>query len=277
MFTFKEKSVLPGFGITLGFTLFYLSFIVLIPLFTLITKTSEISFDQFIKIVSDPRVIASFKLTFSSALIASFFTLIFGTVVAFFLERVNFPLKKIIDGLIDLPFAMPTAICGIALATIYSPNGSIGSLLAKLNIKVVYTQTGIIIAMIFIGLPFVVRTLQPAIQSLGSELDEAALNLGASKLQTFTKITLPLLMPAALTGFVLAFARGLGEYGTIIFIAGNMPMKTEATSLLIVSKLEQYDYTGGTAIAITMLTLSLTLILSINIIQSHFNRKIGGI
>jgi len=267
-FRFKEASVLPGFGLSLGYTLLYLGLIVLLPLSALVFKSSELGFSGFFKTILDPRVLASFKLTFGASLIAAGVNVVFGTIVAWFLVRIRFPGKRVIDAIVDLPFALPTAVSGIALAMLYSPNGKLGIFLQSIGIKVAFTQLGITIALIFIGLPFVIRTVQPALEEMDRELEEAASSLGASRTQTLTKVILPLLLPPIITGFTLAFARAVGEYGSVIFIAGNMPMKTEITSLLIITKLEQYDYAGATAIAVAMLLVSLAMILLINLFQS---------
>ena len=267
-FRFKESSVLPGFGLSLGYTLLYLGLIVLLPLSALVVKTSELGFSGFFKTILDPRVLASFKLTFGASLVAAVVNVIFGTIVAWFLVRISFPGKRIIDAIVDLPFALPTAVSGIALAMLYSPNGKLGIFLQSIGIKVAFTQLGITLALIFIGLPFVIRTVQPALEEMDRELEEAAFSLGASRTKTVTKVILPLLLPSIITGFTLAFARAVGEYGSVIFIAGNMPMKTEIASLLIITKLEQYDYAGATAIAVAMLLVSLVLILLINLLQS---------
>lgn len=267
---FRSRNALPGFAPTLSFALAYLCVLVLIPLSTLVFKSASLGVSGFIDAVCDPRVLASFRVTFGSAALAALINLVLGTIVAAFLVRVRFPGKSVVDALIDLPFAMPTAICGIAMATIYAPKGDVGAIFAKLGIKIAFTPAGIVIAMIFIGMPFVVRAVQPALEELGHDAEDAARSLGANRFQTLRRVLVPALAPALLSGFTLAFARGLGEYGTIIFIAGNTPMKTEITSLLIVTQLEQYNYPGGTAIALTMLTLSLVLILLVNRI---FRRK----
>lgn len=266
----KNKNVLPGFAPTLSLALAYLTVLVLIPLSSLIFKSASLGADEFLKIVTDPRVLASFRVTFGSAALAALINLVLGTVVAAFLARSRFPGKNAVDALIDLPFAMPTAICGIAMATIYAPRGDVGAIFAKLGIRIAFTPAGIVIAMIFIGMPFVVRAVQPALKDLGRDAEDAARSLGANRFQILRRVLIPSLAPALLSGFTLAFARGLGEYGTVIFIAGNAPMKTEITSLLIVTQLEQYNYPGGTAIALTMLALSLLLILAVN---RFFRRK----
>jgi sulfate/thiosulfate transport system permease protein len=263
----KRQSVLPGFGMTLGFTLFYLSLIVMIPLTGLFLKAATISWSEFWNTVTDPRVVASYRLTFGASLVAALINAVFGLIVAWVLVRYSFPGKKIVDALVDLPFAMPTAVSGIALTAIYAPNGWIGHLLKPLGIKVAYTPLGVIIALTFIGLPFVVRTLQPALEDLESGVEEAAASLGASRLQTFIKVILPMIFPALLTGFALAFARALGEYGSVIFIAGNTPGKTEVTSLLIMIKLEENCYAQAAAIAVVTLVASFAVLLFINLVQ----------
>lgn len=263
----KQRSVLPGFGLTLGYTIFYLSVIVLIPLAALFVKSGTQGWEHFWNAVSSPRVVASYKLTFGASLIGAVINASFGLIVAWTLVRYSFPGKRIVDAMVDLPFAMPTAVSGIALTAIYSKNGWIGQYLEPLGIKAAYSPLGVTIALTFIGLPFVVRTLQPAIADLELEYEEAAASLGATRWQTFRKVIAPVLFPPLLTGFTLAFARALGEYGSVIFIAGNMPMKTEITSLLIITKLEQYDYVGAAAIAVAMLAASFALLLVINILQ----------
>lgn len=269
----KNRRVLPGFGLSLGFTLFYISLIVLIPLAGIFFKTFELTWAEFWSAVTNPRVLASYRISFSTALWAGLINAVFGLLVAWVLVRYRFPGKKIIDSLVDIPFALPTAVAGIALTTIYSKTGWIGSLLDPLGIKIAYTQAGITIALIFIGLPFVVRTVQPVLQDLDKETEDAAATLGSYRLQTFRKVILPELMPALLTGFALAFARGIGEYGSVVFISGNMPLKTEIAPLLIMTKLEQYDYAGATAIAAVMLIISFILLLIINLLQWHMQRR----
>lgn len=266
----KKNSIIPGFSLTLGYTMIYLGVIVLIPLSMVFFNTLSMSWSEFYETIADPRAVASYKLSFGTALAAGLLNVVFGTIIAWVLIRYEFPGKKIVDGLVDLPFALPTAVAGIALATLYSPNGWIGQFV---DFKIAYTPLGIIIALTFIGLPFVVRTVQPVLQNLGSELEEASASLGATRLQTFVKVIFPELLPAIITGFSLAFARSLGEYGSVVFIAGNMPMKTEITPLIIMTKLEQYDYVGATAIASVMLVTSFVLLLIINIIQWYTNRK----
>ena len=274
MFSITRKSVLPGFGLTFGYTVFYLSLIVLIPLSALIFRTAGMTGAEFIGTVTSPRVMASYRVTFGSALIAASVNAVFGTLLAWVLVRYRFPGRHIIDALVDLPFALPTAVIGIALATVYSANGWIGSLLEPWGLKVAYTPAGIVIAMIIIGLPFVVRTLQPVIEDIETETEEAAVCLGANRWQTFRYVLLPTLFPSILTGFALAFARSVGEYGSVIFIAGNMPMVSEITSLLIITKLEQFNYSGATAIASVMLAASFVLLLTINLLQRWSRRYI---
>ena len=264
---FKQQSVLPGFGLTMGFTLLYLSLIVMIPLTGLFLKSVTLNWSEFWNAVSDPRVVASYRLTFGASFVAALINAVFGFVVAWVLVRYSFPGKKIIDALVDLPFAMPTAVSGIALTTIYAPNGWIGHLLKPLGIEVAYTPLGVIVALTFIGLPFVVRTLQPALEDMDTGVEEAAASLGASRLQTFIKVILPMIFPALLTGFALAFARALGEYGSVVFISGNLPMKTEITPLLIITKLEEYSYAQAAAIAVVTLTASFGVLLFINLVQ----------
>jgi len=263
----KHNNVLPGFNLSLGFTIFYLSLIVLIPLSAAFIKTSTLSLHEFWVAVASPRVVASYKLTFGASLIGASINAIFGLLTAWVLTRYTFPGKRIIDALVDLPFALPTAVAGIALTAIYAPNGWIGSLLAPHGIKVAFTPIGVVIALTFIGLPFVVRTVQPILEDLEAETEEAAASLGANRWQTFTKIIFPAIAPALLTGFSLAFARAIGEYGSVIFIAGNMPMVSEITPLIIITKLEQYDYAGATAVAVVMLLISFVLLLAINGLQ----------
>jgi sulfate transport system permease protein len=271
---FKQRSILPGFGLSMGFTLLYLGLIVLIPLSSIILKTSTDSWQHFWDTISDPRIIASFKLTFGASLAAAGLNAIFGFIVAWVLVRYDFPCKRIIDALVDLPFALPTAVAGIALTQIYSVNGWMGKLLLPLGIKAAYTPLGIIIALTFIGIPFVVRTVQPILQELDKEVEEAAISLGAQRLRIFIKIIAPELLPPLITGFAIAFARAVGEYGSVVFISGNIPMKTEIAPLLIVTKLEQFDYTGATAIALVMLIISFVLLLVVNYLQWRTNRHL---
>ncbi|MHA7965672.1 sulfate ABC transporter permease subunit CysT [Paenibacillus sp. CAU 1782] len=269
----RNVRVLPGFGLSLGFTIFYISLIVLIPLAAVFVKSFDLTWAQFWSTVTNPRVLASYRISFSTAFWAGAINAVFGLLVAWVLVRYQFPGKKLIDSLVDIPFALPTAVAGIALTTIYAKNGWVGSLLDPLGIKVAYSQLGIIIALVFIGLPFVVRTVQPVLQDLEKEREEAAVMLGAYRLRTFFKVILPELLPALLTGFALAFARGIGEYGSVVFISGNMPLKTEIAPLLIMTKLEQFDYAGATAIAAVMLTISFILLLLINLLQWKMNRR----
>jgi sulfate transport system permease protein len=273
----KRPSVLPGFGLTMGYTIFYLCLIVLLPLAALIAKTTTMGWAEFWETVSSPRVLASYRLTFGASLIAALLNALFGFMVAWTLVRYKFPGKRFVDAMVDLPFALPTAVSGIALTAIYSHNGWIGYWLDKVGIKAAYTPLGITIALTFIGLPFVVRTLQPALEDLERESEEASASLGANRLQTIWRVILPALLPALLTGFALSFARAIGEYGSVVFIAGNMPMKTEITSLLIITKLEQYDYAGATAIASVMLGASFVMLFTINAIQWWAARRHRGV
>jgi sulfate transport system permease protein len=259
--------VMPGFGLSLGFTLFYLALIVLIPLSAVFLKTFTLTWDAFWSAVTSDRVVASYKLSFGASFLAAVLNVVFGGIVAWVLVRYRFPGKKIVDALVDLPFALPTAVAGIALTSLYSPNGWFGRYLEAAGIKVAFTPLGIVIALTFIGLPFVVRTVQPVLDDVERELEEAAACLGANHAQTFIRVIFPAILPALLTGFALAFARATGEYGSVIFIAGNMPMISEITPLFIVTKLEQYDYAGATAIAVVMLTVSFALLLAINVLQ----------
>jgi sulfate/thiosulfate transport system permease protein len=268
----SSRTILPGFGLSLGFTLAYLGLIVLVPLSAAFLKTAGMSWHDFTAAVASPRVIAAYRLSFGASLAAGFVNMVFGLIVAWVLVRYSFPGKRIVDALVDLPFALPTAVAGIALTSLYAPNGWVGRLLAPLGLKVAFTWTGVFVALTFIGLPFVVRTVQPVLLELEPEIEEAASTLGANRLQTLTRILLPELMPSLLTGFALAFARALGEYGSVIFISGNMPMKTEIVPLLIITKLEQYDYRGATAIAVVMLVSSFVLLLLINLLQKWSRR-----
>ena len=267
--------MLPGFGLTLGYTLFYLSLVVLIPLSALAFKSVSLGPAAFWTAVSSARVVASYKLTFGTSLAAAAINAVFGLLVAWVLARYRFPGHRLIDALVDLPFALPTAVAGIALTTLYAENGWLGKPLAALGIKAAFTPLGITLALTFIGLPFVVRTLQPVIEELDPEVEEASASLGATRAQTLRRIVLPALLPAWLTGFALAFARCLGEYGSVVFIAGNMPMRTEITPLLIITKLEQYDYAGATAIAVVMLVVSFVLLFAINLLQSWSGRRLA--
>jgi sulfate/thiosulfate transport system permease protein len=263
----RKRRVLPGFGITMGFTLLYLGLIVLIPISTILLKTATLSWSEFWGTVSSTRTLAAYRLSLETAWIAASVNAISGLLVAWVLVRYRFPGKRIIDGLVDLPFALPTAVAGIALTSLYASSGWIGSYVEAFGLKIAYTPSGIVIALIFIGLPFVVRMVEPVLQDFDAAVEEAAASLRASRWQTFIRVIMPELLPALLTGFALAFARGLGEYGSVIFIAGNMPMRTEITPLLIMMKLEQFDYAGATAIALVFLSLSFTLLLGINILQ----------
>lgn len=264
----KKPSVIPGFGLTLGFSLAYLSILVLIPFAALAIKASGVGWAGFLDILGDPRVQAAFRVSFGAAFAAALINAVFGLLVTWVLVRYTFPGKRIVDALVDLPFALPTAVAGIALTTLYAPNGPVGSLFEPLGIRLAFSQIGITIALVFIGLPFVVRTVQPVLQELEKEVEEASASLGANRLQTFFKVILPTLFPPLLTGFALAFARAVGEYGSVVFISGNMPMKTEIVPLLIISRLEQYDYAGATAIAVLMLLASFLLLFFVNLLQS---------
>jgi sulfate/thiosulfate transport system permease protein len=266
-FHWKQPSVLPGFGLSFGFTLLYLSLIVLIPLSAAFLRTAQMSWPDFWEAVASPRVVASYKLSFGASFLAALVNLVFGLITAWVLVRYQFWGKRIIDAMVDLPFALPTAVAGIALTAVYSTNGWIGQHLEPMGIKVAFTPVGVWVALTFIGLPFVVRTVQPVLEDMESDVEEAAGSLGANRWQTFWRVLLPPLWPALLTGFALAFARAVGEYGSVVFISGNMPMRTEITPLLIVTKLEQYDYAGATAIAVVMLVVSFFSLLIINLIQ----------
>jgi sulfate transport system permease protein len=267
MFSPSKRNVLPGFRLTLGCTLLYLGLIVLIPLAGVFIKTSSLTWGQFWEAITAPRVMASYRLSFGASFAAALVNLVFGLLVAWVLARYRFPGKKLVDALVDLPFALPTAVAGIALTAVYSTHGWIGQLLEPLGIKVAFTPIGVWMALTFIGLPFVVRTVQPVIEDLNPELEEAGASLGATRWQIFRRVILPVLYPPLLTGFALSFARALGEYGSVVFISGNMPMKTEITPLLIITKLEQYDYAGATALALVMLIFSFTMLLIINLLQ----------
>jgi sulfate/thiosulfate transport system permease protein len=269
---FKRPSVLPGFGLTLGFAVAYLSIIVLLPLAALVLRPASLGVSGFLDVLTDTRVLAALRLSFGAAFIAAVINAFFGLIVAWILVRYDFPLKRVVDALVDLPFALPTAVAGIALATIYAPNGWVGSLVQPLGIKIAFTPLGVLVALIFIGLPFVVRSLQPVLQDLDREVEEAAVSLGASRWQTFRLVIFPAIMPALLTGFALAFARAVGEYGSVIFIAGNMPLVSEIAPLLIVIKLEQFDYAGAAAIGVIMLAASFLILLIINLVQRWSRR-----
>jgi sulfate/thiosulfate transport system permease protein len=275
--SWRQPSVIPGFGLTLGFTMTYLSLIVLIPIGALILRTTQMSFADYWEIASSERVIAALRLSFVAAFIGAAINAVFGLIVAWVLVRYRFPGKRIVDAIVDLPFALPTAVAGIALTAIFAGNGWVGQLLEPLGIRVAYTQLGIVMALTFIGLPFVVRTLQPVIEEIDREIEEAAATLGATRRQAVIRVILPTLLPALLTGFVLALARGVGEYGSVIFIAGNMPYQTEIAPLLIVIRLSEFDYAGATAIATLMLAISCVMFLAINLIQAWSRRRFGDV
>lgn len=276
-FRFRQPTVLPGFGLTLGYTVFYLSLVVILPLSALFFQAARLSGEQFWQTVASPRALASYQLTLGASLAAACINAVFGFLVAWVLVRYRFPGRRLVDAVVDLPFALPTAVSGIALATVYAPNGWLGQYLEPLGIQVLHTPLGVTLALAFIGLPFVVRTLQPALEELDRQHEEAAASLGASRLQTFRRVILPAVMPALLTGFALSFARALGEYGSVIFIAGNMPMHTEITSLLIVIRLEEYDTAGATAIAVVMLLASFAMLLAINLLQRWSSQRHTGV
>jgi len=269
-----RRSVLPGFGPAMGYTLFYLSLIVLLPLAALAFRSAALSWDGFWATVTEPRVLASYRLSFGASLLAAAINLVAGLIVAWVLVRYDFPGRRFVDALVDLPFALPTAVAGIALTALYAPNGWIGRPLGELGIKVAFTPLGVLVALIFIGLPFVVRTVQPVLEDLDREIEEAAASLGASRGQALLKVVLPVLAPALLTGFVLALSRAIGEFGSVIFIAGNMPFVSEIAPLLIITKLEQYDYAGAAAIATVMLAASFVLILAVNLLQKWQQRRV---
>ncbi len=272
---FRRPSVIPGFGLALGFSLAYLTLIILIPLSGLAWRSAALGWTDFWAIATDRRVVESLKLSFGASLIAAAVNVVFGVIVAWVLVRYRFPGRRIVDAMVDLPFALPTAVAGIALTTLYAPKGWVGSLFVPLGIKIAYTPLGVIIALIFIGLPFVVRTVQPVMEEIDREVEEAAATLGASRFQTISRVLLPGLTPAIVTGFALAFARAVGEYGSVIFIAGNLPFRTEISPLLIVIKLEEYNYAGATAIAAIMLIISFAMLLVINLLQSWSRRRYG--
>lgn len=267
MRAFKQHSVLPGFNLAIGFTLLYLSLLVLIPLSAVFIRTATLSWEEFWSVVTTPRVLASYRLTFGASFAAALVNAVFGLLVAWVLVRYRFPGKKLVDALVDLPFALPTAVAGIALTALYAGNGWIGRYFELVGIKIAFTPLGVFVALTFIGLPFVVRTVQPVLQDIEAELEEAAATLGANRFQTFARVIFPTVFPALTTGFALAFARAIGEYGSVIFIAGNMPMISEITPLLIITKLEQYDYVGATALAVVMLSISFIMLLIINLLQ----------
>ncbi|MFC7680500.1 sulfate ABC transporter permease subunit CysT [Paenibacillus sp. GCM10028914] len=268
----RRRQVLPGFGIGMGFTVFYMSLVVLVPLSALLLNHTGLTWSKFWEIAVDPRVLASYRVSLGTAALAALIDVVLGLLLAWVLVRYEFPGKHLWDALIDLPFALPTAVAGVALTAIYSANGWIGSLLAPLGIKVAFTPLGITLALMFIGIPFVVRTVQPVLQDAERDAEEAAATLGAGRWRTFRTVIFPTLIPPLLTGFALAFARGIGEYGSVVFISGNMPMKTEIAPLLIMSKLEQFDYAGATAVALLLLLISFLMLLCINLLQ-HWTRK----
>jgi sulfate transport system permease protein len=268
----SRRSALPGFNLSLGYTIFYLSLIVLVPLSAVFLRTAGMTWEHFVQAVASPRVLASYRISFGASFLAALVNLAFGLLLAWVLVRYPFPGRKVIDALVDLPFALPTAVAGIALTAIYSKNGWIGRYLEPLGVHVAFTELGVLVALTFIGLPFVVRTLQPVIEELQPEIEEASASLGANRWQTLARVILPELYPALLTGFALSFARALGEYGSVVFISGNMPMRTEIVPLLIITKLEQYDYRGATAIAAVMLVSSFVLLLVINLLQKWSRR-----
>jgi sulfate transport system permease protein len=272
---FRRASIIPGFGLTLGFTIFYLSLVVLVPLSATFFEASKVGWHQFWHLVMTPRALAAYGLSFGASLIGAALNFVLGTLVAWVLVRYSFPFERVLDSLVDLPFALPTAVAGIALTTLYAKTGWFGAPLASAGIHVAFTRLGIVVALTFVGLPFVVRTVQPVLEDLDKELEEAAASLGAGRWQTFTRVVYPAIFPAAVTGFALAFARGVGEYGSVIFIAGNMPMRTEIAPLLIVTKLEEYDYAGATAIAVVMLVISFVFLLAINALQRWSSRREG--
>ena len=273
----KQPSVVPGFGLTLGATLTWLGLLVLLPLAALLLRPAELGLAGFWQAVSTPRVVASLRLSFGAAALAAAINTVFGLLVAWVLARYEFPAKRLVDALVDLPFALPTAVAGIALTALYAQNGWIGSLLAPLGVKVAFTPLGVVVALIFIGLPFVVRSVEPVLADLGSDVEEAAATLGATPFQTFRRVILPAIGPALLTGFALAFARGVGEYGSVIFIAGNLPYQTEIAPLLIVIRLTEFDYAGATAIATIMLAISFLLFLAINVLQAWTRKRLGHV
>jgi len=272
--TFKQPSILPGFGLTLGFSMFFLSAIVLLPLAALVVKATTMGWSDFMRVLLDPRALASYRLSFGAATLAAAINSVFGFAIAWTLVRYEFPGRKLIDALIDMPFALPTAVSGIALTAVFAENGAIGQWLAPLGIKVAYTWIGVTVALTLIGLPFVVRSIQPALEEVQRDLENAAETLGAGRLTIFVRIILPTILPALLTGFTLAFARGVGEYGSVIFIAGNLPMKTEITPLLIVIKLEQFEYAAAAALGFIMLIMSFVMLLSINLLQAWGRRRV---
>jgi sulfate transport system permease protein len=272
---FRRPGVIPGFGLTFGFSIVYLSLIVLIPLAGVVWRSASLGWLEFWRIASDPRTLGALKMSFGGALAAAAVNVVFGTLVAWVLVRYRFPGKRVVDAMVDLPFALPTAVAGIALTTLYAPNGWIGGLMAPLGVKISYTPLGIVIAMVFIGLPFMVRTVQPVMEEIDREVEEAAATLGARRSQTVRRVILPGLAPAILTGFALAFARAVGEYGSVIFIAGNIPYVSEIAPLLIVIRLEEYNYPAATAVATLMLAISFAMLFVINLIQAWSRRRYG--
>jgi sulfate/thiosulfate transport system permease protein len=268
----RGKTVVPGFGLTLGLSMLYLSLLVLIPLSSIFLKTATLTWDQFLGHIASPRALAAYQLSFGAAFLGAAINGVFGLLVAWVLVRYDFPGRRVIDGLVDLPFALPTAVAGIALTAVYAENGWLGRPLMALGIKAAFTEVGVVIALTFIGLPFVVRTVQPVLADLEAAIEEAAASLGATRLQTFARVILPTVMPAVVTGFTLAFARAIGEYGSVVFISGNMPLRTEIAPLIIVTKLEQFDYAGATAIAVVMLLVSFVMLLALNLLQRWSNR-----
>lgn len=271
-----SKRVIPGFGLSLGFTLFYLGLVVLLPLAALVAKSSSLGVAGFVEVLGTPRVLAAFEVSFTSAAIAALLNASFGLLLAWVLVRYRFPGRRVIDALVDLPFALPTAVAGIALTALYAPEGWVGRWFAEAGIQIAFTRAGIVVALTFIGLPFVVRTLQPVLLDLDAEVEEAARSLGASRWQTFSRVILPTLLPALITGATLAFARALGEYGSVVFIAGNMPGQTEIAPLVIMTRLEQFDYAAATAVGAAMLAASLVLLLAVNLLQAWTRRRLGG-
>jgi sulfate transport system permease protein len=276
-FKFRQPSIIPGFRLTFGFTLFYLFLIVIIPIIGLYVKTFELDWARFVAIVTGPRFLAALRLSFGASLLAAIFNVVIGVTVAWVLVRYNFAGRRLVDAVIDLPFALPTAVAGIALTALYVPSGWVGSLFTPLGVTIAYTPVGIWIALVFIGLPFVVRTVQPVLQDLHADVEEASATLGASRFQTITRVVLPALTPSILTGFALAFARAVGEYGSVIFIAGNIPRQTEILPLLIVFRLEERDYAAAAAIAAVMLTISFLILLFINLVQVWSNKRFGNV
>lgn len=274
-FAIRRRSALPGFGPAMGYTLVYLSAIVLIPLAALILRPVELGWDGFWRVATEPRVVAALRVSFGASLIAAAINLVFGAIAAWVLVRYRFPGRRLVDALIDLPFALPTAVAGIALAALYAPNGWVGSLFAPHGIRIAYTPLGVMVALVFIGLPFVVRTVQPVLEDLDRAVEEAAATLGAGRWDTIRRVVLPALLPALLTGFVLAFARAVGEYGSVVFIAGNLPLMSEIAPLIIIIKLEQFDYAGAAAVGAIMLAISFALILVINLLQRWAEARTG--